>query len=321
MPRDNPLLASLLEEVRVLPKLVAKTEANISHPQKRQFNYQVRKIVGDCVEQIGDRVTDFNLGRAFKLKRKITSKSALGESSELASRHLLQLLDLIEQHIGRKSEGMFETKVTSIVSQCIGALTAQVDKLGLKSDEELKTDWHTLNRDIEALLRQLEILNPSDERQFEASIWWLGEKGHNKDLDTLFTLKQHPPINSTRSLQAIDKAQQRIIKRENSDLLSFFSLEADDLGHIIDATIKHVDSLPSRYLKRAFNVQRPTQVILALRNIKERLDEKLNSSRIKKWLSTPISVFDEKTPRQALLEGKTSALLHLVNRFDEGPHY
>jgi hypothetical protein len=77
----------------------------------------------------------------------------------------------------------------------------------------------------------------------------------------------------------------------------------------------------SPYLRKAFNAEHPTQVIERLREIKQTLEDLFDPPRIEHWLSTPLKTFDGKSPREALLEGQTFPILHLLKRFDEGPHY
>jgi len=149
----------------------------------------------------------------------------------------------------------------------------------------------------------------------------MSQKGQSEDLDLLFKVKAKPHFSSPEALQALEVAEQGLIKRECKELLDFFNLSPDQFAQVIKATIEKCRAVTSPYLKKAFNAEQSMQVIKCLHEIKQTLEDLFESPRIERWLSTPLETFDGNTPREALLEGLAFPILHLLKRFDEGPHY
>ncbi|HEX8652430.1 MAG TPA: hypothetical protein VF708_16570 [Pyrinomonadaceae bacterium] len=314
-------LSLLKEEIGILPDLVKKTETYVPASQRRKFDAQVNEIVSHCVNEIGSNVTNFEVGRLIRMRNKIIKEIERNESSKNTSRQLVNLLSLIEEHVTQKGKKSFEARITSVVSSCIASLTKQMEGLSLKGEVGVKDDWHTLNKRVEALWRQLEVLSPDSEQAFKASLWWMSQQGQGENLDLLFKVKAKPSYSSPETMAALSTAEQGIIKREYKDIQAFFNLSPIQLRQVIEATIEKCRTVTSPHLRRAFNAKRPTHVIRWLREIKKNLEDSFEPPRIRQWLKTPLELFDEKSPREALLEGHTFPLLHLIERFHEGPHY
>jgi hypothetical protein len=314
-------LSSLNERVEILPELVVKTRAQLPDLQKGRFDAKVKNVVGGCLRALRSNVADFGVSGEGNIERAADKFAGLKEKPGSESQHLIYLLNLIEKHLDPKNRSGLETKVASIVNNCVASLTKQVDELNLKGSGGIKADWHDLHRSVEALLRQLEVLNPTDEQEFVAGLWWMSQRGRSVDLDQLFKVRATPPYSSRGAVRALGVAEQGIIKRECKELLAFFDLSPAQLARVIKATIEKCRAVTSPYLKKAYNAERPTQVIRRLREIKQSLRDLFEPARIKRWLETPLESFDGKTPRQALLDGQTFPILHLLKRFDEGPHY
>lgn len=321
MPNSATPLSLLKDNIKTLPKLVVETKEHLPAAQQRKFAAQVETVVSKSVRAIENNVANIEAGRLLKMRRKIAGEAERVDSSGAELLHLINLLGLTEKHVNPQSRSAVETTVTAIVRKCIRSLTKQVDELQLKGDGAIKKDWHALRAKIEAVWRELELLHPSSEEDFIKSAWWMSQQGQIKHLDLLFKVKVNLPFSSTEVLRVVNESEQKIVERECGKLLDFFSLKPAQLVRGIEATIEKCRTVTSPYLKKAFNAERPTQVIVRLREAKRILEDLFEPPRIEQWLNSPLALFDGQSPREALLLGYTFPLLHLLKRFDEGPHY
>jgi Predicted transcriptional regulator len=100
------------------------------------------------------------------------------------------------------------------------------------------------------------------------------------------------------------------------DLRKFFNLSQERFAHVIGYTSRSVagweNGAPiSRHAVRA---------IQNLRSIKERLEALFEGKEIKRWLHTPNSMFNGKTPIDMMTRGETDRILQALIRLEEGIH-
>jgi|GEM_PF-5488368 len=320
MTTKAAILPVLVKQIKLLPGLVGETQSGMSPSKKLLFDTQVNTVLRRCTETIDRNVTALVAGKSIKLRRKISEAGKSNDSAMSAALQLINLLRLIEEHLGPIQKPL-ETKITEAVSESISSLSREVDKLSVRNESEIKSHWHSLNRNIEGLLRKLELLHPHSRQAFQATLWWFSQQGKSMDLDLLFGIRNKPPLALNELSKVIDKAEQGIVAREKKELLSFYQMTPQQLLSTIQKTIRNCRAVSSPYLKRAFKAEVPTQVIKHLEGIRRTLQVSLGPERAREWLNSPLELFDGKTARFALLAGETLPLLHLIKRFDEAPHY
>lgn len=188
-------------------------------------------------------------------------------------------------------------------------------------DDPRRNKLRAVRNDSEQVYRKLQLLRPASEQDFIASVYWLSQRGRDKELNLLFKARTHPPFSSREIVQALDSAGQSIIRRRWENIVTFLGVSPSQFMKIIESTLDKCQSVTSPHLQKACDADRPTQVVRRLREIKNILEDRFEPSRIGRWLGTPLELFDGKSPREALLEGQTFPVLHLLKRLDEGTHY
>ena len=319
MPSNSTSLSKLASEIEALPELVSKTLKSLPENRRHNFDKAAKVVLGDGLAHIKSNVTDLADWKVTQTQRRAQSRARDGETARMESVHLIHLLNTIDQHLEPDAAKKLETRVASIVKNCIASLRKRV--ADLEGTADIIDDWHDLHHKIELLLRRLEILHASNEREHVASLWWMSQQGQDSDLDILFKTRENPPYTSPAAISALDAAHLGIIKRQEGDLLDFFSFSPDEMLRVIESTLKTSRAVSSPFLKKVSVATRPTQVIRLLGKIRRILQRTFEPKRISRWLNTPLEVFKGKSPRDALLEGKTLQVLHLLERMDEDRHY
>lgn len=188
-------------------------------------------------------------------------------------------------------------------------------------DEKRRKKLKALRYKSERLYRRLQLLRPTSEAEFMASLFWMSQKGESRDLDILFKIKTQPVVRLHNASYLLSLAVQEIIKREFEGLRAFFEFSPAQISRVVEATLDKCRRVASLHLKKVFNSETPAQVLARLKELKKTLEDLFEPPRIRQWLETPLKMLDGKSPREGLLEGHTFPILHLLKRFDEGPHY
>lgn len=202
--------------------------------------------------------------------------------------------------------------------------TIHIEKLALlygsRSDSK-RNRLKSLRNDSERIDRKLHLLRPESLEDLITNIYWFSQQGSPKDLDVLYKARFRPHYSSTETLEKLNWAEQLVIKRTLTELPGFFNFTPCEVARVNEATIAKSKTVTSPYLRKVITAERPTQVISVLNKIKSFLQSRFDPQRISCWLYTPLEVFGGKSPRDALLEGQTFQVLHLLERMDESPHY
>jgi hypothetical protein len=319
MPSNSTVFSKLASEIEILPELVSKTLRSLPESRRQNFDKAAKSVLGDGLADIKNNVTDLADWKLTQAQKRTQSRARNGETARTESVHLIHLLNTIDQHLKPDTAQKLETRVASIVKNCVASLRKRVTDL--QGTADIIDDWRDLHRKIEVQLRRLEILNSPNEQAYIASLWWISQQGTDSELDMLFKTREDPPYTSPEAISALAAAPLGIIKREEKDLLDFFYFSPEEVLRVIESTLKKSRAVSSPFLKKVSVATRPSQVISLLRKIRHILRSAFESERISCWLSAPLEVFDAKSPRDALLEGKTFQVLHLLERMDDNPHY
>jgi hypothetical protein len=189
------------------------------------------------------------------------------------------------------------------------------------SESRKRNKLKSLRIDSERIYRKLHLLRPESLEDLITNIYWFSQQGSPKDLDILYKARFDPHHSSAETLEKLNWAEQLIIKRTLTELPGFFNFTPCEVARVNEATIAKSKAVTSPYLRKVTIAERPSQVISQLNKIKAFLQNRFDPQRISRWLSTPLEVFEGKSPRDALLEGKTFQVLHLLERMDDNPHY
>jgi hypothetical protein len=150
------------------------------------------------------------------------------------------------------------------------------------------------------------------------SIWWYGERGGLEDLDLLNEKK----TKADEEIRIVcEQSQLKIIDRHLKKLQEFFDLDAKQLLRIIEEMIVNRRTETFAPLPDYFVPPSHSKAILQLTETKDRLERLFPAkAAVKEWLATPKSDLLEKTPIEAIKEGKVFRVLQLILPFEEGPY-
>jgi len=270
-------------------------------------------VPGAAVAREIDRVTETLAETVAEIREEIAPHEQVRLSEE--TKEAVEALKL--QREAATSLGDNDGKSTES-ERDVPPATTHIEKLsilGPSRSDKLKI----LRNDSERIYRKLHLLRPESWDDFIATIHWFSQQGSPKDLDLVYKARLHPRYSSAETLEELNRAEQLIIKR--TELPGFFNFSPYEVAKVNEATIAKSNAVTSPYLRKVLTAERPTQVISVLDRIKSFLQNRFEPPRILRWLSTPLEIFENKSPRDALLEGKTFQVLHLLERMDEDPHY
>jgi hypothetical protein len=151
-----------------------KTDQYIPAGQKQEFELQVAARLNDLVGELIERSDSF-----------------------------------ISLH--RKKE--FELHVMWALANCIQELFNDALARSDGASEKIKDIWLGLRSKAEAISRRLELQSPSSPESFRATLWWMGERGLEEELDLVRQVKKNPPYPSGDILQLLADTEEKTAKR------------------------------------------------------------------------------------------------------------
>lgn len=224
-------------------------------------------------------------------------------------KEILDLLKTIEMYIVREKRQEFMRHVKlALWNSHIALVDTLSEKAHAYTPEVAEIDrrWHELRVRHETWKRRFQLLSPSTPQDFEATLMWMAERGVEKDLDLLRDVENDLPYASRKIKQLLKIAKRRVRVRiydpakelQNKELQRFFNVSGDRFARITDTT----------------------DAIEKLRAIKESLEALFDPEEIKRWLRTPTSTFEGRTPIEIIIRGESDRILEILVRLEEGIH-
>ena len=72
---------------------------------------------------------------------------------------------------------------------------------------------HELRSKSESLARRMDLINPSNFEELQKTLWWMGERGTEEDVDLLERIRKSPPFSEKEVCKMVEVALTRIRKR------------------------------------------------------------------------------------------------------------
>ena len=160
--------------------------------------------------------------------------------------------------------------------------------------------------------RRIQLLAPSTQQEFEASLMWVAEKGKEEDLDLLHQVRKSPPYQADNISALFDLAEQKILVRlhdPQQEMQTAFGLTEAEVA----LCLLGVGREPVSYQAQ--------QTAEMLKQIKQSWEEQFQPDALKEWFRKPVPLFGGKTPQEAVIEGRAEEVWHILIRLGEGIPY
>ncbi len=115
----------------------------------------------------------------------------------------------------RRIEFSLQAQLVSLNSSInlVETLSKLVSSQSSEAWAKVQRKSHELRSAYEKAKRRITLLVPASEQEFEATVWWMAERGMEEDLDLIRQVKQAPPYSSDPLLQLLEEVEERIVRR------------------------------------------------------------------------------------------------------------
>lgn len=157
--------------------------------------------------------------------------------------------------------------------------------------------------------RRVQILAPPSQKEFEAALMWMAERGEEEDLDLLYQALPTSPISSDSISKLFNLATQAIIGRvydSDKELQIAFGLTAEEFAACLLGTTSNSAS------------EQAKENVAKLREIKELWEVQIEPEELKSWVRQPVPLFAGATPLEKFRQGNYRAVVHALILLKEG---
>lgn len=190
--------------------------------------------------------------------------------------------------------------------------------------DELKKPIRDVRTDLELNDRLLALSGnrPKDKQKAEAALRWFSQKKDAYLLDFLVEVSHYITESYTdeETTELLNLAYKGLINRGCEELLRFYSFNDAEMLQILQSTIANYGHMHPESLKDFYKAGSPTQVLEHLTEMQGILKEYVEEREIRRWLIAPNKLFDDRSPRMALLTGDTFKVYQFLVGLAHGVH-
>ena len=272
-----------------------------------------------------------SLERASKDLRSVGSK--LGDVTPAEKQeNVRREYDELAGQIRKREELLRENPLSSLTQQ---DLSAEVGKLELALScnivparnglpDELKKPIRDVRTDLELNDRLLALSRngPKNKQKANAALRWFSQRKDRYFLDFLFEVTNYitESYNDPETTELLNIANKGLISKGCEELLKFYSCNQAEMLQILENTIANYGHTHPESLKDVYKAGRPTQVLEHLSEMQGILKEYVEEGEIRRWLVAPNKLFDDQSPRMALLMGNALKVYQFLIGLSHGVH-
>lgn len=240
--------------------------------------------------------------------------------------------DELAGHIRKREELLKENSSFPLTQQDLSAEVGKLE-LALSSNivpaknglpDELKEPIRDMRTDLELSDRLFAFLPrvPKNKQKTNAALRWFSQKKDGDFLDFLFEVTDYitESYKDPETIELLNIANKGLISRGYEELLKFFSCNEAEMLQILERTIVNYDHTQPESLRDYYKAEFPTQVLERLSEMQDILKEYVEEEEIRRWLVAPNKLFDDQSPRIALLAGNTLKVYQFLVGLAHGVH-